>query len=256
MSHDATITPLDVTEDIIRFPRSPEAPAVTDKPPHARIDREALRRGGHLVPGDRDSRLANVFRHIRNAVLKATLPENGGNASRNLLMVTSTQSDEGKTFCAINLALAIAGLEELPVLLIDANTRRPDVASRLGISEEKGLANLLADPALSLDSVTVRTDIPGLSVIPAGPAERAAPDGWASRRMRIVVDEMVRAHPSRIVIFDTPPVLECSSTSLIADFVGQALFVVGAGQTRRRMIDRALVEIQDAGDIRMVVNRR
>ena len=104
--------------------------------------------------------------------------------------------------------------------------------------------------------MTIQTDLANLAIIPSGQPNSRVGDGWISRRMRLIVQELALEDPDRLIIFDTPPVLECSSTSLIAGYVGQALMVVGSGRTKRHLIDKALLQIQCAEEIKLVINRR
>lgn len=256
MPYDLLTPPSDTPEDVIRFPRLLTEHGETKVPPRARIDYECLKQGGFLTPDSRDSALAETFRHIENQILRTAFPMGENDKARNLLMVTSPNAGDGKTFCAINLAISIALLEDTRVLLIDANMRRPSVARRLGIDASNGLVELMADSSLAPPDVTIQTDLANLAVIPSGQPNARVGDGWISRRMRLIVQNLAYDDPDRLIIFDTPPVLECSSTSLIAGYVGQALMVIGSGRTKRHLIDRALLQVQSAEEIKMVMNRR
>ena len=248
--------PSDTPEDIIRFPRLLTEHGRSNVPPRARIDYDCLKQGGYLTPDSRDTALAETFRHIENQILRTAFPADETAKSRNLLMVTSPHAGDGKTFCAINLAISIALLEDTRVLLIDANMRRPGIARRLGLETSNGLVELMADSSLTPADVAIQTDLANLAVIPSGLPNARVGDGWISRRMRLIVQNLAYEDPDRLIIFDTPPVLECSSTSLIAGYVDQALMVVGSGRTKRHLIDRALLQVQSAEEIKMVMNRR
>ena len=256
MPYDFVTPPSDTPEDVIRFPRLLTEQGRTNVPPRARIDYDCLKQAGYLTPDSRESALAETFRHIENPILQTAFPINIPDTRRNLLMVTSPQAEDGKTFCAINLAMSIALLEDTRVLLIDANMKRPGIARRLGIEATTGLVELMAGTSLTPADVTIQTDLANLAIIPSGQPNSRVGDGWISRRMRLIVQELALEDPDRLIIFDTPPVLECSSTSLIAGYVGQALMVVGSGRTKRHLIDKALLQIQCAEEIKLVINRR
>ena len=85
------------------------------------------------------------------------------------MLVCSAQPDEGKTFCAVNLALSLAGEQDLEVLLVDGDFPKPDAARparhRGG---GPGFVDALADPSVDPECCVIRTDVPGLSVLPAG----------------------------------------------------------------------------------------
>ena len=85
-----------------------------------------------------------------------------------MILVCSAQPNDGKTFCALNLALSMAAEKDLEVLLVDGDFAKPEIVATLGLEPGPGLLDALADPALSVESCVIRTDIPGLSVLPAG----------------------------------------------------------------------------------------
>lgn len=256
MPYDLLTPPSHTPEDVLRFPRLLTEHGRTNVPPRARIDYDCLKQGGYLTPDSRDCALAETFRHIENQILQTGFSSSDCDKARNLLMVTSPQAGDGKTFCAINLAMSIALLEDTPVLLIDANMRRPGIARRLGLEAKNGLVELMADSSLTPADITIQTDLANLAVIPSGQPTARVSDGWISRRMRLIIENLTYEDPDRLIVFDTPPVLECSSTSLIAGYVGQALMVVGSGRTKRHLIDKALLQVQSAEEIKMVKNQR
>ena len=96
-------------------------------------------------------------------------------------------------------------------------------ADRFGIEAEQGLMDALADPALLLESLVIRTDIEGLFVLPAGTAMALDAEYLASARTGEVLDRLTQGAPDRIVIFDTPPALAASPAAELAQHVGQAL---------------------------------
>ncbi len=57
----------------------------------------------------------------------------------NLIMVTSSEPGEGKTFVSVNLAISIAMELDTKVLLVDADAARPAVLNRLGLPPSRGL---------------------------------------------------------------------------------------------------------------------
>src|SRR3546814_17372152 len=84
------------------------------------------------------------------------------------ILVCSAQPGEGKTFCAINLALSMAAEKDVQVLLVDADFAKPSILSTFGLSGGAGLMDALADPSVPVDACIIRTDLPTLSVFPAG----------------------------------------------------------------------------------------
>ena len=84
------------------------------------------------------------------------------------MLICSAQPDEGKSFCAINLALSLAGERDVEVLLVDGDFSKPEALSILGIDDGPGMVEALADLSADPEEFVIRTDVPGLSVLPAG----------------------------------------------------------------------------------------
>jgi Mrp family chromosome partitioning ATPase len=84
------------------------------------------------------------------------------------VLICSPHPGEGKTYCAVNLALAIAAEKDSEVLLVDADFAKPSILSTLGLPGGRGLMDALADPTIRVEECVIATDIPGLFVLPAG----------------------------------------------------------------------------------------
>lgn len=198
----------------------------------ASVDRAALAEAGYIVPDAPVSGLAEEFRLIKRTLLadvqrRVSLPEE----KRRSVLITSAQSGDGKSFCAINLALSLAGEREVKVLLVDGDFAKPEMLSILGIEDGPGLVDALADPDMDPEDFVVRTDVPGLSVMSAGAKANDVPELLASERTRAVLARLAAADPRRIILFDSPPALMASPAAVLAGCVGQALVVVRADST-------------------------
>ncbi|QDH34757.1 AAA family ATPase [Porphyrobacter sp. YT40] len=232
---------------------APEAPrAVAFCGPSAAIDRETLREGGLIVPEDPVTGLLEEFRIVKRELLADARA--GGRALARRILVCSPHQGEGKTYCAINLAIALAAERGLEVLLVDADVVRPSVTERLGIEAEQGLMDALADPAIRPESLVIRTDIDGLFVLPAGLASSRDAEYLASARTAEVLDRLTEGAPDRIVIFDTPPALAASPAAELAQHVGQALLVVRADETSRAALEDAQQLLSACADIKLLLN--
>lgn len=232
---------------------APEAPkAVAFCGPFAAIDREHLRDGGLIVPEDAVTGLLEEFRIVKRELLADARA--GGSAIARRILVCSPHPGEGKTYCATNLAIALAAERGLEVLLVDADVVKPSVTQRLGIEAEMGLMDALADPKILPESLVVKTDIDGLFVLPAGTATALDAEYLASARTGVVLDRLTQGAPDRIVIFDTPPALAASPAAELAQHVGQALLVVRADETSRAALEDAQQLLSACGDIKLLLN--
>jgi exopolysaccharide/PEP-CTERM locus tyrosine autokinase len=196
------------------------------------IDHEGLAEKGFIVPNAPVTGLAEEFRIVKRQLLAGidrhvSLPEE----KRRAVLVSSGQPGEGKSFCAANLALSLAGESDVEVLLVDGDFTKPDVLNKLGIPNGPGLVELLADPTLDPEDFVIRTDVAGLSVLPAGRKANNVPELLASDRTRELLARLVAADRRRIILFDSPPALMASPASVLAAHVGQVLVVVRADRT-------------------------
>lgn len=153
------------------------------------------------------------------------------------LLITSAHEGEGKSVVAMNLALAWAKLVPDPVLLIDADMRRPAVAGWLQPSPRIGLAELLRGQT---DLAHVLTEIDGsdLRLLPAGQTPREPTELLAARVFEQLITILGDSF-SRVVI-DTPPIVPYPDADLIGRFSAGALIVARAGVTREAPLRQAL----------------
>src|SRR5262245_8386864 len=180
----------------------------TEHSPKIVIDLAHLAAGGLVTPDAPRSQIADEFRIIKRPLLSnAQRRPSPAGPSPNLILITSALVGEGKTFTAVNLAMSIAMELDNTVLLVDADVANPTLPSVLGFPPSKGLLDVLTDPVTSLPEVMLRTNVPKLSILPAGTAHRRATELLASEAMERLVVEMVDHYADRIVIFDAPPLL-------------------------------------------------
>ncbi|MFC4295546.1 AAA family ATPase [Novosphingobium tardum] len=220
------------------------------------IDRDHLREGGFIVPGGPVTGLLEEFRIVkRQLVLNAAESRAGaGPIHGERILVASALPGEGKTYCAINLAISIAAEKDTEVLLVDADFAKPSVLSALGLPDGPGLMDALADPSLDVEECVSGTDIPGLSVLPAGRMTSCDTELLASARTAQVLDRLTDHSPNRIIIFDSPPVLAASPASELALHVGQTVVVVRADRTGEAALKDALSLLGGCETIQLLLN--
>jgi protein-tyrosine kinase len=170
-------------------------------------------------------------------------------------MVTSTKPREGKTFTALNLALSLASEQDLRVLLVDLDVHRKSLTELFGVSADVGWVDLLAGSAVSFPEALLRTNIHNLNFLPAGHTALDAPELLSSRRMATLLAEMTQRYADRFIIFDAPPCLASSEPSILADLVGQIVFVVEAHKTDREEIEASLRLISGCSNISLLLNK-
>jgi exopolysaccharide/PEP-CTERM locus tyrosine autokinase len=229
----------------------------TDPPEDARrsvtLDLQRLQRLGLLVPGETRTPLAQVFRRIKRPLLKNA--QSGAPADRlSLIMVTSAMPGEGKTHCAVNLALSIAAEIDTAVLLVDADVVNPDAMQRLGVDAGPGLLDVLAGDVPELADAVLRSNVPKLSLLPAGTPRDMAAEWLASASMQRLLERLA-AVPHRVVIFDAPPLLGSTEAGALASRVGQVLLVVEASRTPSELVAQAFAAVEHGAHVMSVLNK-
>lgn len=210
---------------------------------------------GLLTPGAPVNALAEEFRLIKRQLLLTarTVAASHGPRARAIL-VGSANAHEGKTYCAINLALSLAAERDIEVVLVDADVAKPDVLVRLGLDDRPGLLDVLADPSAQIEDYIVRTNVPQLSLLPAGTRSNQDTELLASARTPELLDALLAADPRRIIVFDSPPALAASPAATLALHVGQIMLVVRADRTSESDLREAVALLDGCEQIQLVLN--
>ncbi len=204
------------------------------------IDFARLKEKGFALPVDQTA-LAEELRLIKRPLLSAAFARGAQEVENsNLIMVTSANPNEGKTFIATNLALSMASEHDVHVLLIDADVANPSIPEVLGFEAEVGLIDAVSDSSIDLADVMIRTNIENLVVLPSGRSRPGASELLASARMTRFVNDIAKRYADRVIIFDSPPMLARSEAMVLAQHVGQVVFVVEAERTSRTAVNEAL----------------
>ena len=175
-------------------------------------------------------RYEEAVRMLRNSIGLA-----GTNHGIGTLLVTSAGPGEGKSTTAAHLAAAFAQAGK-KVLLIDADLRRPALHKKFEITKKLGLVDVLAHRISPVD-VIVEVNVPGLFVMPAGPAMLNAAD-LISSGFAGVLNQVSRNFD--LVIVDAPPMLGVSETQELSGMVDGVLVIAKAESTSARALAETL----------------
>jgi receptor protein-tyrosine kinase len=220
------------------------------------IDLVALREAGYITPDMPPNLMSEEFRIIKRSILLNAFSKGDKRVENgNVVLVTSSNPGEGKSFCAINLALSVATEQDTTVLLIDADFSKPEVLNRLGVSGGRGLMDVVADENIDVGDCLIRTNIPNLVLLPAGRQHNLTTELLASERMEKIAGEIGSRYPDRLVIFDSPPVLASSAASVLALYMGQTIFVIEAEKTTEPQIKESLGMISACEHISLLLNK-
>jgi len=170
-----------------------------------------------------------------------------------VVLISSSMPHEGKSFVSVNLAASIARLGN-SVTLIDADLRTPTLEAAFRITPEAGLMTYLLGKA-DLTSCVSRTSVPGLRVVTTGGSTNSAPELFAGSGMKSFLAAVKGADPSGLILIDSPPILAASETRILASMADSLIVVVGANQTPRATVSRALAMVKDIPLLGLVLNR-
>lgn len=225
--------------------------AITDAPILGGIayDANAAKRPLTLRTDPRSPR-AEAFRSLRTN-LQFIDPD----ASNRSYVITSSIESEGKTTTAVNVALALAD-SGANTILVDADLRRPKVASFLSIEGSIGLSDVLIGKVSLEDALQVSADEneKSLYVLPAGTIPPNPSELLGSKRMASLVDSLIAEFD--YVIIDAPPLLPVTDGAILSKLCYGALVVCATGKTKTTQLSQALQRLTniDSRVIGVVLN--
>lgn len=201
-----------------------------------------------LTQAQPQSPRAESFRRLRTNI-QFTQVSHGSKA----LLVTSSLPGEGKTTTAINLALAMAQGGQ-SVALVDADLRRPMVASYLGLEGGAGLTTALIGRA-DISDLLQPWGNDELYVLTAGRIPPNPSELLGSEKMKQLINHLERTFDA--VIVDAPPLLPVTDAAVLAQEVGGVILVVGARKVNTNEVEKSLatLEMVDADLVGVVLNR-
>lgn len=194
--------------------------------------------------------ISDAYRVLRTQVLQRLREK-----SWNTLAITSPSNGAGKSLTAINLAISLAREVDNTVLLVDANLRSPKLDKYFDFHADYGLSDYLVDDRPLSDMLIHPEGIPRFVVLPAGRAIANSSEMLSSPKMHRLVDEVKNRYPSRIVIFDLPPVLESSDSLAFIPNADTSLIVIEEGGTLESDLKQTFEILQGNDIIGTVLNK-
>jgi capsular exopolysaccharide synthesis family protein len=240
-SLDASLRSVDEAESTLQLPAlvgiPNHKPAKLKKSNRSGTERDKYPIASIEAPA---STLAEAYRTLR-----VSLSMLGPEAERRVILFVSAIPEEGKTYTSLNTAVSLAQ-QGLKTLLVDADLRRPSLHKALLDSKETppGLTDLFSGNA-ALDQIVIPTNIPNLSLIPAGSRAPNPAELLASADLKGLVEDLQKTY-DRVVI-DTAPVNAVSDTLVLAAHAHKTILVIQAGKTPRKAILRAIHLLRKAG---------
>jgi non-specific protein-tyrosine kinase len=177
------------------------------------------------------SATAEAYRTLRTNIEFASVDER-----LQTLLVTSSTPTEDKSAAVANLAVAMADGER-PVILVDADLRRPAQHTLFGLNNDRGFTTMFRDDATFDRPPLQLVPNTSLQILTSGPLPPIPSQLLASKKMDEVIAKL--ATLAEVVIFDAPPIVAVNDASLLASKVDGVLLVVKAGGTKRDHVKAA-----------------
>jgi len=174
--------------------------------------------------------------------LRTTLQLSLDNAHNNIVMLTGSRPDVGKSFLSVNLAALVASVNQR-VLIVDGDMRRGDVHSHFGIPHQPGLSDVLL--GADLRAAIQRDVLPGLDVLAKGSLHAYPSELLMSARFASLLEELKAQYD--LVIVDTPPVLAVTDSTLIGRYAGTTLLAIRHGRHPLPELEETAKRLRNGG---------
>jgi len=159
------------------------------------------------------------------------------------ILVTSAGPSEGKTTvaCCIAVAMAQAGQR---VCLVDCDLRRPRMHRIFKERSDRGVTTALLDES-GLGDNAIATDVPNLSVVPAGPIPPNPAELFHSQRFATFITSLTDRFDR--VIIDSPPIVAVTDAAVLSRLCDGVVLVVRAFSTTKDIVRHGSRVLQDVG---------
>ncbi|MBL7849473.1 MAG: polysaccharide biosynthesis tyrosine autokinase [Cyclobacteriaceae bacterium] len=199
--------------------------------------------GGNLTVSERPkSGVAESFRAMRSNLNYFT-----GNKTKQVFMVTSSISGEGKTFTTINLS-TVFSLSGKKTLIVGADMRRPKIFEDFNRKNDVGLSTYLSG-LNEFDAVVQKTDIDNLFLVSGGPVPPNPSELLLTDRFESFVREALERFD--YVIIDTPPLALVTDAFVISKFVNHSVFVLRQNYSPKEFV-RSIHEYYESGKLKNI----
>jgi protein-tyrosine kinase len=169
-----------------------------------------------------------------------------------VIVVTSSEPQEGKTVTTLNTAITLTQSGK-KVLLVDGDMRRPRLHKALSAGNGVGLSSYLSGNA-ELDQIVQETELPNLYLVSSGPIPPNPSELLASEHFDLLLETLRKSKQFDHILIDSPPLLSVADPVIMASKVGATILVVQCGRTARQSVIRGREKLNQAkGNILGVV---
>jgi len=206
-------------------------------------------RENRIIAGFHDDPRSTPFRILRTQIHQA-LKENQWNT----LAITAPHSQAGKSFVSANLAISMSLMANQTVLLVDLDLRNPSLHKYFGLETKYGLYDYLTTE-VSLQQIIVNPGIERLVLIPGSTPTRTSSELLATRKAQDLLDEIRTRYPTRIIIYDLPPLIGMDDALVVLPKIETSLLVVEANRTTADDVTKSLKILKDSNLLGTVFNK-
>ncbi len=192
---------------------------------------------------------AEAYKILRTRVLQRLRANNW-----NAIGITSPTENNGKTLTAVNLAISLAREVNQTVLLVDLDLRRPNVHTCFVPRSVPGISDYLTDD-MELSDILFNPGIERLVVLPGNHSFVHSSEMLSSPKMVSLVEELKNRYPSRIILFDLPPVLSCDDVLAFSPYIDATLLIVEESKTTKQELRRAVDLLKETELLGWVLNK-
>lgn len=210
-------------------------------------DAAALRQN-RIIFDETDKFGLTAYKMLRTQILQR-MSAKGWNA----LAVTSPSPGDGKTITSINLAVSLAREIHKTVLLVDMDLRNPSIHRYFGLHINRGIGDYLLK-GVPMSEVLVHPQIDKLVLLPGKESIENSSEILGSPAMGDLVQELKSRYPSRIVIFDMPPILSSDDALSFSPYIDAFLLVIRNGKTTQAELEHSMEMLRNTPIIGTVLN--
>ncbi len=209
------------------------------------IKRKLVSNSGIVMTSSVRSAPAESFRRLKTSLL------NRGEDPPQIIVVASPGPGEGRSFVALNLALAFAAEKRRDVLLVDADLRKPSIGNWVSPAPTLGFSEVI-EGRTELDHAMVDLVNSPLRILPAGAPPREPAELLASDRTEAIIRSL--RDRFQTIIIDTPPILPFADADIIGRLSDGFLLLARAGVTERSTFLQAISRVTSKPILGRVLN--
>lgn len=180
--------------------------------------------------------IAEAYRMLRTNIKYTSLDK-----EVKTIIVTSSEPGDGKSTTSSNLAEAISQ-DDNRVLFIDCDLRKPVAHKTFGISNSKGLSDILCDNTCDVDSCIQKRD--NIDILTSGRIPPNPSELLGSKRMKNLIHDFRDKYD--YVVIDTAPIMAAADAQILSGSVDGVILVTSSNKTNKKSLTRAQKVLEHA----------